>query len=407
MIEKFVSLYMRKRGKEFLKLKNDFRQETIKQGGNKTALYIHIPFCKTLCPYCSFTKYEYSKKIADDYFKSLKKEIEMYHKRGFSFSNVYVGGGTPTIDMKNLIAIIDYVKKAFKVDNISVETTVDHLDKKSLTLMKKAGVTRLSVGIQSFNKDILQTIKRQHYYNEDVGERLELANKSIKTLNVDLIFNFKGQTIESLAKDIDIVRKLAINQVTYYPLMPNRQDRDFGRVDYSKEKKYYYKILDSFTAPDYYANSVWCFSKGDGAVDEYFVDNDEYVGVGCGAISFTGNTFRVNTFSLEKYSENISNGKTPVALYRVLTDKELSQYLILTKLFGLKINKQDIKDKFGKGSLRKVFFEISAMKLLGWVKESREDIVLTRKGMFMISVMTREFFSSLNNLRDYCTKNKI
>ena len=95
--------------------------------GETPSLYIHIPFCRKLCPFCCFNRYLFKEDKAREYFLCLRKELDLYIQRGFTFNSFYFGGGTPTILMDELISFIDYLKHRFIVKEISLETTPNEL----------------------------------------------------------------------------------------------------------------------------------------------------------------------------------------------------------------------------------------------------------------------------------------
>ena len=134
-------------------------------------LYVHIPFCETLCPYCSFHRYEYNKNIADKYFNALQKELKMYQGHGYDFSGMYIGGGTPTIAIDRLIETIGLAKSLFKIKEISVETNPNHLAAEKMGRLVGAGINRLSVGVQTFDNRILKHIGRYEKYGSGGGDQ--------------------------------------------------------------------------------------------------------------------------------------------------------------------------------------------------------------------------------------------
>lgn len=394
MISNLLSFYMKHKGNAFLKLdKWDNKDKIVHSNG---ALYIHIPFCSEICDYCSFTKFIYKKEIADVYFKSLKKEIKMYKHKGFNFTEVYFGGGTPSIDMQKLLEIIYLTKSLFSIKNISVELKIDDLVEKNITLLKSAGVNRISVGVQSFNDDSNCSIGRKNK-KINIKDALNLANNNFKTLNVDLIFNLPNQKEKDLIDDLKHICDFGITQVTVYPLMPNYNNA-FSKIDNSKEKKFYDLIVKFMEKQDYKQSSVWCFVKNKSGIDEYFISNDEYIGVGCGAISFSDKEVRVNSFLLDKYSNLLEHDKLPIILHKKLDDNQFLDYYLLTKAFGLSIDKKRFKKLFGKDIDKINYFKFA--KLFGYVKFHTDSLIISKKGKYYISVLMRDFFSSLNRLRN-------
>ncbi|MFC1929799.1 radical SAM protein, partial [Chloroflexota bacterium] len=251
MLSNFIGFVTRREGKKFLELGEGI-DESIATGSalgrDEVALYIHIPFCKTLCPFCCFNRYLFTEEKAKKYFKHLRKEVDFYIQRGSKFSNFYFGGGTPTVMMDELIEFINYLKQNFEVKQISLETNPNEVNRKNIELLKAAGVNRLSIGIQSFDNDILKAMGRVFCTGEEMKEILQMVEGEFDTLNVDFIFNFPGQSIEQFEADIETFKNLGIDQATFYPLMAsphkkNAIERRFNRIDMSREKKFYDVIL--------------------------------------------------------------------------------------------------------------------------------------------------------------------
>ena len=212
------------------------------------SLYIHIPFCRTLCPFCCFNRYLLDEVKARRYFANLKKEVEFYIERGFRFSDFYFGGGTPTVLMDELLGFIDFLKKNFNVRQISMETTQREINPEMIAALKKAGINRLSIGVQSFDNDLLRAMGRLVGSGEEAIEKLKMAQGQFDTVNADFIFNFPTQTVAQFEKDVATFKELGLDQATFYPLMPSphkksRLERRFHKVDTSREKEFYDVIL--------------------------------------------------------------------------------------------------------------------------------------------------------------------
>ena len=398
----------RREGSKFLQLSEDFPQPQVpkdKAGRDDWAsLYVHIPFCRTLCPFCCFNRYLLDETKARLYFSNLKKEVQFYIDRGFKFSDFYFGGGTPTILMEELAGFMDFLRANFKVRQISLETTHREIDAPTIAALKKMGVNRLSIGIQSFDNELLKAMGRLVGSAEDAIEKLKMAQGQFDTVNADFIFNFPGQTIAQFEKDVAIFKDLGIDQATFYPLMPSphkktRLERRFSRVDNSREKDFYEVILRELYRGGYKASTAWCFSRGTRMIDEYIIDYDDYVGVGAGSVGFLNGDFFVNTFSLEKYDKLINGGKLPIVSWRRLSEREHLRYYMLTKLFGMALDPAKFRQRFHGEVRNKLWLELMFFKMFGLVKEDKQ-IEVTPKGMYTICVMQKEFFAALNTLRE-------
>lgn len=405
----------RREGKKFLQLSEHFPEPAVpeeKTGrDNWASLYVHIPFCRTLCPFCCFNRYLFDEAKARQYFVNLKKEVEFYIERGFRFSDFYFGGGTPTVLMDELLAFIDFLKKHFKVRQISLETTHRELNTEIIDALKKAGVNRLSIGVQSFNNDLLRAMGRLVGSGEEAREKLKIAQGQFDTVNADFIFNFPSQTVAQFETDISTFKELGLDQATFYPLMPSphkksRLERRFSKVDTSHEKEFYTIILRELYQGGYKASTAWCFSRGDRLIDEYIIDYDDYVGVGAGSVGFLNGDFFVNTFSLEKYDELISSGKLPIVSWRRLSAREHLRYYMLTKLFGMSLDPEKFRQRFGNDVNRKLRWELAFFRMFGLVK-GNTPIKVTPKGMYTMCVMQKEFFAALNTLREHYIEEQI
>jgi coproporphyrinogen III oxidase-like Fe-S oxidoreductase len=380
-------------------------------GGVGISLYVHVPFCRTLCPFCCFNRYLFQDDLARRYFADLKKELELYIKMGFSFSHIYFGGGTPTVLMDELMDFIGLLRSRFSVVEISLETTPRELTEGNIELLRRAGISRLSIGVQSFSEPVLRAMGRNNGPADEVKRRLLEAKGKFATLNVDFIFNFPGQTIDEFAGDVAAFKELGLDQATFYPLMasPHKKDalaRRFNRVDNSRERQFYDVILKELYHGGYQASTVWCFSRGDRMIDEYIIDFDDYIGIGAGSVSIVRGNFYVNSFSLDRYHELVGAGRLPVVGWRRLSNKENLRYYLLTKLFGLGLEAEKFRRRFGAGMRHELPLELAFLKTFGLVAgDSRRRV--TEKGMYPVSVMMREFFASLNTLRERCLEKQV
>ncbi|NTV36254.1 MAG: coproporphyrinogen III oxidase family protein [Anaerolineaceae bacterium] len=375
--------------------------------GRKYMLYAHIPFCEVLCPYCSFNRYAFDEATATTYFASLREEMHMISRKGYDFTSMYIGGGTPTILLNELAKVIDLARCLFDIQEVSCETNPNHLTPELVEVLGKR-VQRMSVGVQSFDNDLLRKINRLDRFGtgEQILERIRNVKDGFESLNVDMIFNFPGQNEDILRKDIEMVVASGANQTTFYPLMTSPSvDRAMrltvGEVTHSKEAEYYHLIVDELSHT-HELSTAWTFSrKGGGLIDEYIVDYDDYVGVGSGAFSFLDGTLLVNAFSLRNYRQLVSSRKAPLSGMRTFGEHDTMWYRFMMDLFGLKLDKHQFKERFGRSIEKAMPLEMAFFKANGAFAENNKDyITLTPAGRYMMVVMMREFFTGINRLRD-------
>ncbi|MGC8658235.1 MAG: coproporphyrinogen III oxidase family protein [Desulfomonilaceae bacterium] len=371
-------------------------------------IYIHVPFCEELCPYCSFNRYVFEKELAEEYFRALDLEIRMYRDLGYDFKSVYVGGGTPTVMPRTINTLLTNLRKIFSIEEISLETNPNHLTDDIVQILIDSGVNRLSVGVQSFDDSMLMQMSRFHKYGSggEIKERLSRVLGRFDTLNVDMIFNFPTQTLEILRNDLETIKDLRTDQVTFYPLMVSDMTkaelaRRFGAISYKQEKIFYNEIYDSLSK-QYTTGTAWCFSRKKSMIDEYVVDYDEYVGAGSGSFGYVSGQCLANTFSVRDYIALVKAGKFPLMARKEFTVKERARYYFMMRLFGCSLD-IDTAERVFSGNFQKTLWkEILCFRLLRSLHRSGKILTLTRKGLYLWVIMMREFFTGVNNFREIC-----
>jgi len=379
------------------------------KAGHGYVLYAHVPFCERLCTYCSFNRFLYKESWARDYFVDLREEMRMTARLGYDFASLYVGGGTPTILLDELVATIELARELFpSIREVSAETAPNHLGP-DLVAALDGLVQRLSVGVQSFDDRLLRQMDRYGKYGtaEEVFEHVSSMEGLFPSFNVDMIFNFPSQTEDMLVHDIERVKQTGANQTTFYPLMASPLRRKelaqtVGKIDFEREARYY-DLLSQELAPEFNAASAWTFSRDPQAmIDEYIVDFPEYVGVGSGALSYLDGTIYGNTFSLAEYHSRISAGRMAVVKKgRRYARSAQMRYRFVTDLFGLRLDKQRFRADFGVPIEVGLPLEMAFMSAVGaFATNTGTEATLTQKGRYLLLAMMRETLAASNDARD-------
>ena len=371
-------------------------------------LYLHIPYCVVLCPFCSFHRVEFKREKTEGYFAGLRREIAHVSERGYRFDELYVGGGTPTVMPGELIATLELLRRLHDLGDISVETNPDDIEADLPKRLRDAGVTRLSVGVQSFDDGLLRQMQRYEKYGSgsEIRGRLKRAQGVFDTLNADLIFNFPKQTEAMLDRDIDIlVDEIGIDQVSFYPLMMVDSSRKkmretTGLADYSRERGLYERIAQRMLDAGYSRNSSWCFSRTPGQYDEYIVDREEYVGLGSGAFSYLAGTLYASSFSINHYLQLVESGKTGTICHRRMGAHDQMRYWLMMRLFSGSLDIAAAEERFEGRFRRGLFAELAGLKAIGAVRERDDRLALTERGHYLWVMIMREFFTGVNTLRE-------
>ncbi len=370
------------------------------------SLYVHVPFCTALCPFCTFHRVPFHERASGRYFAALRDELRLYHRSGFSFSSLYVGGGTPTCAPGELVETIALARELFGMSEISVETNPTDLRPAVLEPLAEVGVQRLSVGVQSFDDGLLRAMERYDHYGSsaEIIERINGAADSFPTLNVDLMYNLPNQDLPSLEHDIDVVLGLRSNQVSFYPLMTAHSAAakiraTMGTPGPSRAHEFYERYLARLR-PAFRPQSCWCFSRTAAAIDEYVVDADDYVGIGSGAFSYLDGTLYATTFSLNHYADRVSRGLPGITGKRSFTLDDRLKNAFLTGLFGLELRKARVQARWGDEFEAHLRLALDAMTLIGAVTEDSTAWRLTNRGMYLWVLMMSEFYESVNRFRE-------
>lgn len=397
------------------------------ESGKRYMLYMHVPFCERLCPYCSFNRFPFSEERARPYFKNMRAEMLMLRELGYDFDSVYVGGGTPTILLDELCETLDLARDTFPgIREVSSETNPNHLIPSYLEKLE-GRVQRLSVGVQSFNDDLLKQMDRYDKYGsgQEILARIREASPHFVSLNADMIFNFPAQTEDILINDIERVIESGASQTTFYPLMasPSVQRqlaKTVGPVDYSREQRFYEIICELLVDTGVFDfGSAWTFNRrkvdlrgeetalpfDDAAdahmIDEYVVDYEEYPAIGSGGITYLGETLYVNTFSVTEYNQAIERGRMSMMGKTHFTLRDRMRYRFMMQLFGLRLDKHAFEKDFGISIERGLPVEMAFMRAAGaFATDDADELTLTPKGRYLTVVMMRQFFIGVNNLRD-------
>ena len=291
----------------------------------RLGLYIHIPFCDRICNYCDFTAFQGANSKIKEYVEALKKEIELKGNKNFLIDSIFIGGGTPSfIDGKYIFEILEKVKENFTVlDNIeiSIETNPKTFDEKKLEYYKSAEINRVSIGVQSFNDKILKELGRNHNSKEAL-ESIELVKKFGFDINLDLIFGYQSQTIEDILYDLEMVKNINPEHISYYALIIEEKTKfkalqNAGKLDFldeETERKMYHLIVEKLEEMGMNQYEVSNFAKvGKESVhNKKYWNCKEYLGLGISAHSCLNDERFSNTVNLSKYIKELHNGNIPV-----------------------------------------------------------------------------------------------
>ena len=271
------------------------------------SMYIHIPFCQTICTYCDFCKLQYHSKWISEYLDALQKEMQMYYK-GEKLSTIYIGGGTPNClcdgEFERLLQIVCTVFHD-KEYEYTIECNIELLTEYQISLMKKYGVNRVSLGVQTFQDKFLTFLNRHHTKKMVIDKVEMLRSYGISNINIDLMYAFPGETLADLMVDIDAILELGVPHISTYSLMIEPHTvlyhQGISPIDEEVDEAMYKFICDKFSHYNHYEISNFALLNFSSKHNLSYWNNAYYYGFGLGASGYIDGVRYTNTRSLTTY----------------------------------------------------------------------------------------------------------
>lgn len=354
--------------------------------------YVHIPFCKSKCKYCSFVSFN-KPELIKGYVFSLLKEIGEAYKNE-PLKTLYFGGGTPSLIPVDLIKMIVGKFNLSEGCEVTLEVNPDDVSYEYFCALKNIGINRISIGSQTFDDKILKQIGRRHS-SEQIIEAVQTAKQAgFENISVDLIYGLPNQDLNGLRNDLDKFLSLGIQHISTYGLKIE-QDSFWGKnppsvPDDDVQADMYELINDVLAANGFYRYEISNFAqKGfESKHNLNYWNNDEYYGFGVAAHWYLDGMRYSNFRTLEQYMEKPTTHETG----HFLTDEEMLEeeiFLGFRKSEG--INVKRIKERFG------VDFEEQYRDILikynEFLEKTTNGYALNLKGVLVSNVILAEFIN--------------
>lgn len=381
-------------------------------------LYIHIPFCKQKCSYCDFCSYANKESFIKRYIQCVLKEIiEVGNNNKIDFENgkddlflvktIYIGGGTPSlIDSKYIVQIIEDIKLNFEIDEkaeITIEVNPGTVTLEKLEDYKRAGINRLSIGLQSTHEHLLKEIGRIHTYLDFLDTFRFAREAGFENINVDLMIGILNQTLEEVKDSIEEIVSMEPEHISVYSLILEENTPLFKKVEEGLElpnedleRKMYWAVKQTLEQNNYIHYEISNFAKK-GYESKHNLDcwnQKEYIGFGIAAHSYTNGIRYSNIENIEQYIKNYDEDKTEENLvFHEKQDMEAMQkeYMLLglRKIDGVSI--QEFKIKFVANPVFLYHSELEKLVNEELLEIDGDQIKLTNKGLDLANIVWEEF----------------
>ncbi len=366
---------------------------------NGIGWYIHMPFCRRLCPFCSFRSLQYAPGKVEPYIEAVKKEILTYRDRlgKIKIGDVYFGGGTPSLTWKGIVDVVEHIRAQFDMEGeVGLEANPEDINDTMCQALNQVGVNKISLGVQSFDDEILGSMRRG-YDARAVFKATEILLSKGFYVSIDLMYGLPQQGIPSLLSDLEKAARTGVHQVSYYPLMLFPYTRWYRDVQKGLiampsphlERDMFYAVGDFLTANGYRQASCWDFTNNARSGTQYVTcTRDENIGVGLSAYTKIGGLFYVNTFYLREYIKKVELG-LPVATGMTSPSNRVMRRWFMMGLYRLRVEKADFEKRFGVKTEKAMGRFLLMLKLLNIIQEHPSYIQVTRRGRYWTSLMTK------------------
>ena len=378
------------------------------KSGNK-GIYLHIPFCKSRCHYCDFNTYSDKNIFIEPYIEALKKEIDIYGRSGKlkGADTIFFGGGTPS--SINSIYIEEILEKIYEYADrdcfkeITLEANPGTVNELMLNVYKRAGISRISMGVQSFNDKILKDIGRIHD-SETVIRNIEMIKKYIDNISIDIIFGLPNQTADDIEKSLTKAAESGVSHISFYALkvedgteFARREEKGLLNLPSEDEEREMYhigkKILEE---RGFFQYEISNFAKKgfESKHNLVYWNVRPYIGMGLSAASNIDRKRYSDVSDFETYFRIIESGRLPIdedTVEVIEREEEISEYCILRLRLNDGIVKSEFQERYGE-DINDIYGEVIEKHLKdGLLEENEEKICLSDRGFDLANQVYVDF----------------
>ncbi len=370
-------------------------------------LYIHIPFCRTRCIYCDFHSGT-DMSLQEQYLDAICNEaaLRIHELHGATITTIYIGGGTPSQLSPDMLAQLFSRLSTFvdynRCSEITIECNPDDLTDEYIAALRSLPINRISMGIQSFDDNDLQFLRRRHTAQAARGAIARCQAAGYDNISIDLIYGLPGQSLEMWQENISIALSLGIQHISAYALIYEEgtalmQLKDMGRVQECDEElslAMYKSLIDSLAVAGYkqYEISNFALPAYEAKHNSSYWDNTPYIGLGAAAHSYDGAIRRFNPAHTAAYITSLQQGKCCYS-EEILTENERYHDMLLTRLRTRRgINKEQAATQFSPSLIAHMYRMAARHIASGNMEESDGYLRITRQGLFISDSIISDLF---------------
>jgi len=386
--------------------------------GGTSSLYVHIPFCDSLCNFCCFYRVLLDENRANSYLDALKTEITRYSETEYikssSFGSVYIGGGTPTsLETAQLADLVLMLKERFHIKSgseITVETTTHNASHEKLEALYETGVNRLSFGVQTFNDSAREVLTLKDTSSDVISVIRSARDIGFDNIDIDLMYNLPGQSVDDWKQDLRRAVELGLESVSTNPLFVARgtafaREIENGKIsgisDDRTEIDMYLLAIRELESAGYQQQNLVHFMlpEKEHAYAKMRFGHNDCLALGASAWGFLGGYLYGNARGVATYTERVIAGAesedpiSPVNRCARLSKDEMMRRYMIGSLHSISIDAGEFTRLFGV-ELTDVFREqIEGLLKRGLIAsdDSATTLMLTDAGKVWCTNVAEEF----------------
>lgn len=368
-------------------------------------LYLHIPFCRSKCAYCDFCSFaDADEALMNEYTEALCLDMQDYSRSAdvYRVDTVFIGGGTPTaLPIKNLLKIIDSVYENFDVAEdaeFTIEVNPATVDEKELKKLNRAGVNRISIGLQSAHNSELKTLSRIHKREDFEAAFYAARDAGFENINIDIMYGLPGQNLTSFASTLEYVTSFKPEHISAYnlriePNTPFGRDASIAERLPDEETQYemYMTMAEYFKSQGYQQYEISNFSLPGRRCQHNlkYWHCQEYLGLGVAAHSYYGGKRIAYTDDINKYIDEMME---PGSISDIFAEEEVisvkaaqTEYIMLAMRLYEGVNPVKFEKHFGVSFDQKYLPRMQRYIDAGFIVRRGEGYAFSVKGMFVSS----------------------
>jgi oxygen-independent coproporphyrinogen-3 oxidase len=360
------------------------------------AVYVHVPFCQRRCGYCNFTLVAGRDDLIDGYLDAIERELcEVGGTR--EINTLFLGGGTPTHlppdKLRRLIASVRHWFSLVDAGEFSIEANPSDCTPQLVELLADLGVTRISLGAQSFDARKLRALDRDHSADQ-IRQAVALCRPVIASISLDLIFGVPDESLAVWSADLDAALELRPQHISTYGLTFERgtslwtrwHKNDVERVDEGLERDMFARAIDSLAAAGFEHYEVSNFARPGHRCrhNEAYWAGDEYYAFGPGAARHLHGTRAVNHRSTTTYIKRVLAGDSPVAEFETLSAEDRARETLVIGLRRMRgVNRSEFARRTGFDLDSLAADDFRRFVAQGLLEDDGVGLRLTRDGLFV------------------------